>query len=679
MRMANLKEFLQEVMTRFAHKVWLRSAVLAVVAALATGCSKPEKSVKIFEDVTPNSGLDKYVGMTFGASWGDLDGDGLPDLYVTNHESSAGAKLFRNLGNGHFADVTDKFFSSQDLSGDKHGAEWADFNNDGRKDLVQLTGAVRGVGAEPKRLFVNTGKRFVDQAESAGVSNSLSRARMPLWVDLNGDGQLDLIEGADARLDNLAPPFVFVQHNGKFTATPDLLKFPSRKAPFCIIAVLSSNNHPDLVCRVTAKSQTAQIFDIGSLPVRDLKGLLPPTGFEDIAAADFDNDGFIDLYMARKYPPGAIAFGQPGSKQLIADIWIDPTNVDKPTGFIFHSDGQLTAKVFSAWPPNALSTDNIHLGNQDKHPKNLTFKLSPETAGITDLASGGLGKQTGLYIGQTSPGNWEVRVTAPRQALLGENSKFQEIQVKISSSEAISDMEAIGEPQRVEEAPARLFMNRGGKLVEEADKRGIDARLVSGINVVAGDFDNDMHEDLFVVASGEIGKQENLLLLNRGDGHFDVVKNAGGAAGNLAGVGDSVTTVDYDQDGFLDLFVSTGGSMGRSEGLPSDGGSYHLYHNVGNGNHWIEIDLEGTKSNRDGIGAVVYVTAGGITQMRVQDGGVHDRGQNFQRLHFGLAKYNRIDKLTIRWPSGNVQELNGVNADKIMRIKESAKSVAIGK
>jgi hypothetical protein len=122
MRMANLKEFLQEVMTRFARKVWLRSAVLAVVAALATGCSKPEKSVKIFEDVTPNSGLDKYVGMTFGASWGDLDGDGLPDLYVTNHESSAGAKLFRNLGNGHFADVTDKFFSSQDLSGDKHGA-----------------------------------------------------------------------------------------------------------------------------------------------------------------------------------------------------------------------------------------------------------------------------------------------------------------------------------------------------------------------------------------------------------------------------------------------------------------------------------------------------------------------------------------------------------------------------
>ena len=651
----------------------------AIVSALLIGVAffrQTEVNTIIFEDVTPNSGI-TYEGMTYGAAWGDFDGDGLPDLYVTNHLHEA--KLFRNMGHGRFSDVTDKFFSAQDLGGDKHGAAWADFNNDGKEDLIQLTGAARGIGSEPKRLLVNTGKRLVEKSESAGISNPYSRARMPLWVDLNGDGQLDLIEGADARLDNLSPPFVFVQHNGKFTVAPDLLKFPSRKAPFCIITVLNSNDHPDLVCRVTAKRQTAQIFEIGSLPARDLKGLLPPTGFEDIAAADFDNDGSIDLYLARKNPPGAIAFGQPGSNELIADIWIDQTNVDKPAGFTFHSDGQLTAEVFSAWPPDALSTENIHLGDQDKHPNNLTFKLSPETAGIVDLASDGLDKQTGLYVGQTSPGKWEVRVTAPRQALMGENSKFREIQVKLSSSGAISDLNAIGEPQKVEEAPARLFMNRNGKLVEEGDKLGINARLVSGINVVAGDFNNDMHEDLFVVASNEIGKQENLLLLNRGDGHFGVVQNAGGAAGNHAGVGDSVTTVDYDRDGFLDLLVTTGGSMGRSDGLPSDGGVYNLYHNIGNANHWIEIDLEGTKSNRDGIGAVVYVTAGGVTQMRVQDEGVHERGQNFQRLHFGLAKYNKIDKITIHWPSGIVQELNGVNADQIMRIKESAKSAPIGK
>jgi hypothetical protein len=68
--------------------------------------------------------------------------------------------------------------------------------------------------------------------------------------------------------------------------------------------------------------------------------------------------------------------------------------------------------------------------------------------------------------------------------------------------------------------------------------------------------------------------------------------------------------------------------MGRSFGLHSEGGGYQLYHNAGNANHWLEIDLEGTRSNRDGVGAVVYINAGGVTQVRMQDGGIHNRGQN---------------------------------------------------
>jgi hypothetical protein len=190
------------------------------------------------------------------------------------------------------------------------------------------------------------------------------------------------------------------------------------------------------------------------------------------------------------------------------------------------------------------------------------------------------------------------------------------------------------------------------------------------VNAVAGDFDNDMNLDLFVLASGDVGKQESLLLLNRGDGRFSVVAAAGGAAGSAAGVGDSVTTVDFDGDGFLDLLVSSGGSMGRSMGLPSEAGGYRLYRNLGNGNHWLEIDLEGTKSNRDGIGARVELTAGGVKQVRIQDGGVHHRGQNHARLHFGLAKNAKADKITIRWPGGTVQQLEDVPADRVIRIRE---------
>jgi ASPIC and UnbV/FG-GAP-like repeat len=222
-----------------------------------------------------------------------------------------------------------------------------------------------------------------------------------------------------------------------------------------------------------------------------------------------------------------------------------------------------------------------------------------------------------------------------------------------------------------EEAPARLFMHSAGKLVEQGDERGVNKRLIAAVNVVAGDFNNDMFVDLFIVTSGDAGMRENLLLLNDGKGHFRVVKGAGGAAGALAGVGDSVTMVDVDGDGFLDLLVASGGSMGRSLGLPSQSGGYRLYRNRGNGNHWIAIDLEGTRSNRDGIGAVVRVTAGGITQTRVQDGGVHHRGQNHARLHFGLAKHTQVDSLSVHWPSGAVQKLTAVKADQLLRIRES--------
>ena len=69
---------------------------------LCLGCSGQEDSGKIFENVTLTSGLDSYTGMTHGVAWGDYDGDGLPDLYVTNHLNNA--QLFRNLGKGRFAD-----------------------------------------------------------------------------------------------------------------------------------------------------------------------------------------------------------------------------------------------------------------------------------------------------------------------------------------------------------------------------------------------------------------------------------------------------------------------------------------------------------------------------------------------------------------------------------------------
>jgi hypothetical protein len=91
---------------------------------------------------------------------------------------------------------------------------------------------------------------------------------------------------------------------------------------------------------------------------------------------------------------------------------------------------------------------------------------------------------------------------------------------------------------------------------------------------------------------------------------------------------------------------------------------------MGNTNHWLGIDLVGVASNADGIGAVVFVDAGGTRQVRFQGGGMHSGSQDHRRLHFGLAGNTVIDQILIKWPSGLQQTLTDVSADQVLEITE---------
>jgi ASPIC and UnbV/FG-GAP-like repeat len=649
---------------RFAPGLRRRFAPLAAVALLVlAGCAR-EADLKVFEDATSASGLGAYRGMTHGAAWGDVDGDGLPDLYVTNHLNDP--QLWRNMGGGRFEDVTARWFEPGQIKGDKHGAVWADFDNDGRLDLVQLTGAVLGLGREPKRLYRHEGERLVDVAAAVGVDNPEGRTRMPLWLDLNGDGRLDLFQGAEARFDDLKPPFAFMQAEGRFDAADLALMIGSRSAPFCVLTELTGDDRPELVCRLMGQTGALQVFDLTNLPAKTLDWL-PQTGFEDLAAADFDGDGRVDLFMARKNAPGPVAFGRPGPQALVAAVAIERKHAEQEMGFHFRAAGPLQVALQPGLGTSAPEPSQVRLGAAGMPAQAVSFTVD---GSIGALAAARPGEQSGVQIGFTAPDRWEVRVTANSAALDARKPRVQELQFAITAAGDITGLEAVG-PTADEAAPPRLFMNRGGKLVEEGEQRGIGKQAVAGMNAVAADFDNDGDVDLFVLASGDLGLQPNQLWLNDGQGRFTPVKAAGGALGGGPGVGDSVTVVDFDGDGRLDLLVATGGSMGRSLGLPSDGGNYRLYRNVlDNGYDWLQIDLQGSSSNRDGIGAIVRVTAGGKTQVRVQDGGVHHRGQNHARLHFGLGPQAQVERVQVRWPSGRVQELAGVKAGQVLRVVE---------
>lgn len=188
----------------------------------------------------------------------------------------------------------------------------------------------------------------------------------------------------------------------------------------------------------------------------------------------------------------------------------------------------------------------------------------------------------------------------------------------------------------------RLYLNRHDGFVNATSKSHVNAILRSAFySAVAADFDNDMDIDIFIDAGNPTqGDFANLILWNNDDGTFVPEDGAAGAVGTLTGTPDMVTIADYDVDGNEDILLTSKSGV-------------QLYHNEGPHNHWLEIDLHGRTSNADAVGAKVFVTAGGHTQLREQNGGVHFRwGQNDQRLHFGLGSNQTVNKLVIEWPSG---------------------------
>ena len=108
-----------------------------------------------FEDVTANSGIN-YIGESWGSSWGDFNNDGYPDLWTSNHRNCPG--LYLNQGDGTFTDILSQVISD-DLCDhswlDAHGSAWADFDNDGDQDIIQLVDQAPPTASRVNRLYVS--------------------------------------------------------------------------------------------------------------------------------------------------------------------------------------------------------------------------------------------------------------------------------------------------------------------------------------------------------------------------------------------------------------------------------------------------------------------------------------------------------------------------------------------
>jgi len=225
-----------------------------------------------------------------------------------------------------------------------------------------------------------------------------------------------------------------------------------------------------------------------------------------------------------------------------------------------------------------------------------------------------------------------------------------------------------------------LYHNEGnGLFVDEAPQSEVGrATLVTlGFGCFFFDYDNDGWPDIFV-ADGHIEDQiehvqkrvsyaePSHLFHNLGGGKFQEVTSQVGAAFAAPRVARGAAYADIDNDGFLDVLVTT------------NSGSPVLFHNEGGTNHSLRLKLVGTKSNRDGIGTVVYVTsAGGADkQIKMLRSGSSYLSQSELVLTFGLGAQSKADTIELRWPSGQIDKLSNVNAGQTITVEEGKGIVA---
>ena len=599
-----------------------------------------------FSDATAAAGIDLAPTPSFGSSWGDFDGDGWVDLFMCNHWRKP--SLYRNRGDGTFEDWSQQV--GLHPAGDTHGACWGDYDNDGDLDLYQCLGSPYAGKSNRLYRWDAPAAAFTDVAAAAGLTDPAGRGRTPTWYDHDRDGHLDLFMANARDKDPYSHSRLFLNRGDNTFADASVAAGLGEETDGHTVALgdLTGDAAPDLVC-----AKQGLFYNNGTGVFAWVPGTTL-TNVEDIVASDYDNDGDLDVYLVRcnggdtfevsgVYLGFVLQFFDPGDKGFVIDA-------GAPSSLTF----DLAIPSYGAVPAQAC-----FVGSASAHPPDSPFTLhseSPETHGRPSFVSQ---EDLGVFIWfDASAEVWHVQHSVPPGNRL-------EINGVIAAGSELAAVTPTGFPGNPQPLANQLFRNEGnGRFTELAAAAGV-ADTGMGRSAVWADFDNDGDDDLYVVNSGPILNEANCLFENRGDGTFANVAAAAGAEGLVAGRGESVTTADYDNDGFMDLFVLNG-----FESLPFGLGRRLLLRNEGNSNHWLQIRLAGLSSNRDGIGTTIEVQAGPHRIVRRHDGAVHAWCQNDPILHVGLGAQTRVDTLTITWPSGISQRVFDLHCDQRLLFEE---------
>jgi hypothetical protein len=608
-----------------------------------------------FDDVSTSAGL-SYRGESFGASWGDFNGDGFSDLFVGNHR--ARPSLYINRGDGTFVDFgtqVDTFVNKS--RADTHGAGFMDFDNDGDQDLLISTGS-----GNPGQFLVNDRGEPSDQAQRYGLALEGQSYRSAIWLDYNGDKLADVIMVSKAKYGEVMQQGA----NHSFASKNGVVGFGCKRFHYGQLLDVNGDNMLDILCgaqeRGAGKNFPQFAYDTRYLPFRDVTAnTLQVAQTVDSTIADFDGDLREDIFQLRGVlRPSDVV--QTGNR-------IEALLIGGKKGFKFASNGTLTVDIHWNKGEETGGDPNIRVGARGFNPRATSFTLDPNDPNVIGLPPYTDSDLPLITIGYDPDAKlWYFRNIAGKS--------FSDAYFIVSSSSEIRRLKAMALWPTDRPVSPTLSLHRATGFEDGTVAAGLSTPI-SCISAVAGDFDNDMDVDIYAACRSGAANLANVLYENVGGGRFVALTGAAGAAGPVGvavadgvGTADTVVSADYDRDGFLDLYVTNGFNMRPVNA----GGPEKLFHNRGNANHWIELELAATGSMRDALGARVLASASGVTQLRVANGAYHRWAQDSKQLHFGLREATRVD-LRVEWPSGRVDLFPGVAADKLYRITEGAAGV----